>query len=389
MGIKNLTKLIADNTEGAIKEQVLSNYFGRKIAIDASMTLYQFMIAIRSGGEALTNENGEVTSHLQGLFNRTINFMDKGIKPVYVFDGKPPKAKRGELDARREKAAEAQTQLEEAKKTGTEEEVEKLQKRTVRVSKQENMDCKRLLRLMGMPVVEAPCEAEAQCAELCKGGLVYATATEDMDALTFGTPILLRHFTQSEAKKQPIQQFTLQTVLSELGFTQEEFNDLCIMLGCDYAGTIKGVGQVKALELMKRYKTLDACVQSLDKSKFTVPEKWEEEVKQAREEFNTPEVTAAKDVELKWGQPDEEGLIKFLVEEKQFNEERVRNQIAKLKKMKGQSQQGRMDQFFKSVPQSGPTAAQRKKEKDAAVKKNIKKTGAKAAGKSSWGKKKK
>merc|ERR1711871_37078 len=118
MGIKNLTKLISDNTSSGVKEQKLANYFGRKVAIDASMTIYQFAIAVRSGGEQLTNDNGEVTSHLQGLFARTIRFLEMGINPVYVFDGKPPKAKAGELEKRPELAAEAKAELAKAVEAG-------------------------------------------------------------------------------------------------------------------------------------------------------------------------------------------------------------------------------------------------------------------------------
>ena len=233
-------------------------------------------------------------------------------------------------------------------------------------------------------MVEAPCEAEAQCAELAKGGVVYATATEDMDALTFGTPILLRHFTMSEARKMPIQQFNLKEVLEELGFSMDEFVELCIMLGCDYAGTVKGVGQVKALEPLRKYRSVDAAVASLDKAKYTVPETLLEEVRIAREEFLGPEVLAAKDVELKWGECDADGLVQFLVTEKQFSEERVKNNIAKLQKMKKGTTQGRLDTFFKTVPTSGPSAATKRKQ--IAADKN--KAAKKAKG-SSWGKKKK
>jgi hypothetical protein len=70
MGILGLSKLIADVAPRAIKENEIKNYFGRKIAIDASMSLYQFLIAVRSDGAQLTNADGETTSHLMGTFYR-------------------------------------------------------------------------------------------------------------------------------------------------------------------------------------------------------------------------------------------------------------------------------------------------------------------------------
>jgi flap endonuclease-1 len=100
---------------------------------------------------------------------------------------------------------------------------------------------------MGVPVITAPCEAEAQCAELAKKKKVYATATEDMDALTFRTPKLVRRLTFSQGggskdKQQPILELDLETVLAGLELTYEQFVDLCILCGCDYCSTIKGVG---------------------------------------------------------------------------------------------------------------------------------------------------
>ena len=110
----------------------------------------------------------------------------------------------------------------EAKETGTAEEIEKFARRTVRVTREQNDDCKKLLKLMGIPYVEAPCEAEAQCAALAKAGVVYAAASEDMDTLCFETPILLRHLTFSEQRKEPIQEIHLEKVLTGLGFTREQ-----------------------------------------------------------------------------------------------------------------------------------------------------------------------
>lgn len=71
-------------------------------------------------------------------------------------------------------------------------------------------------------ILQAPCEAEAQCAAMVKAGKVYATATEDMDALTFGSPVLLRHMTFSEARKMPIQEFQLDSVLETMEMSRDE-----------------------------------------------------------------------------------------------------------------------------------------------------------------------
>lgn len=96
MGIKGLTGLISEHAPQAIKEHEIKTLFGRKVAIDASMSIYQFLIAVRQqNGEVLTNDAGETTSHLMGFFYRTIRIVENGIKPAYVFDGKPPELKAG------------------------------------------------------------------------------------------------------------------------------------------------------------------------------------------------------------------------------------------------------------------------------------------------------
>ncbi|CAF1516409.1 unnamed protein product [Adineta steineri] len=186
MGIHNLAKLIADQAPAAIKEGEMANYFGRKIAIDASMSIYQFLIAVRQNGETLTNESGETTSHLMGMFYRTIRMIENGIKPVYVFDGKPPQMKSKELEKRLERRTEAEAEMTKAADAGDEEAFDKFSRRTVKVTKEHNEDCKRLLKLMGVPYVDAPTEAEAQCAALVKQGKVYGVGTEDMDK--YGVP---------------------------------------------------------------------------------------------------------------------------------------------------------------------------------------------------------
>ncbi|VVC40698.1 XPG-I domain,XPG/Rad2 endonuclease,PIN domain-like,Flap endonuclease 1,5'-3' exonuclease, C-terminal [Cinara cedri] len=344
MGITGLAKLIADIAPNAIKESEIKNHFGRKIAIDASMSLYQFLIAVRSEGAQLTSADGETTSHLMGTFYRTIRLMENGIKPVYVFDGKPPQMKSSELEKRNDRRQEAQKALEKAEEDGNATEIDKFSKRLVKVTSTHTAECKELLKLMGVPYVEAPCEAEAQCAAMVKAGKVYATATEDMDALTFGSPVLLRHMTFSEARKMPIQEFQLETVLETMEMSRDEFIDLCILLGCDYCNSIKGVGPKRAIELMRQYKSLENIIENLDVKKYQIPENWP--FKDARRLFIDPEITDPESLELKWVDPDEDGLVKYLCGDRGFAEDRVRNGAKKLLKSRSGTTQGRLDSFF-------------------------------------------
>nr|XP_006014031.2 PREDICTED: flap endonuclease 1 [Latimeria chalumnae] len=320
------------------------------------MCIYQFLIAVRQDGNVLQNEEGETTSHLMGMFYRTIRMVDNGIKPVYVFDGKPPELKSGELTKRSERRAEAEKQLQEAQEAGEAENIEKFTKRLVKVTKQHNDECKKLLTLMGIPYVEAPCEAEASCAALVKAGKVYAAATEDMDGLTFGTPILMRHLTASEAKKLPVQEFHFKKVLQDMGLTEEQFVDLCILLGSDYCETIRGIGPKRAIELIRQHKSIEEIIQNVDTKKYPIPEDWL--YKEARDLFLHPDVVQADSLELNWIEPDEEGLVKFMCGEKQFSEDRIRNGAKKLTKSRQGSTQGRLDDFFKVT--GSITSAKRK-----------------------------
>ncbi|CAI5991080.1 unnamed protein product [Closterium sp. NIES-65] len=358
-GVQGLTKLLADNAPGCMREQKLESYFGRKIAIDASMSIYQFLIVVgRQGTETLTNEAGEVTSHLQGMFTRTIRILEAGLKPVYVFDGKPPDLKREELKKRYSRREGATEGLEEAKEEGKAEDIEKYSKRTVRVTRQHNEDCRRLLRLMGVPVVEAPSEAEAECANLAKQGKVFGVASEDMDALTFGAPKFLRHLMEPAARKLPVMEFDVAKVLELLNLSMDEFIDLCILCGCDYCESIRGVGPTTALKLIRQHKNIETILEKIG-DKYQVPDLWP--YAEARKLFKEPLVTPSEEVpEIKWTPPDEEGLVKFLVEENGFNLERVTKAIEKIKAAKNKASQGRLESFFKPSAAPASTTSKRK-----------------------------
>lgn len=198
---------------------------------------------------------------------------------------------------RKARKEEAQAKMDEANEVGTSEDVTRFSKRTVKVTREHNEECKRLLKCMGIPYVEAPCEAEAQCAELARSGKVFAAASEDMDTLTFATPVLLRHLTFSEARKLPIDEVHLDKALEGLGIDMQQFIDLCIMLGCDYTESIKGVGPKSALSLIKEHKTIEKAIEHLTANqKKGVPENWN--YADARELFLKPEVTPGSEIEV-------------------------------------------------------------------------------------------
>lgn len=292
----------------------------------------------------LTNKDGEVTSHLQGILSKTLKLMEKGIKPVYVFDGKPPDEKNNELERRKKGRDDASDKLDKAKEDGSKADVDKYSKRLVHMDEKHMVECKILLSLMGIPIVESPSEAEAECAELVKSGLVHAMASEDMDSLTHQSPLLLRHFTSAESKQLPIWEFDYNKVLEGLKLSQDEFIDFCILCGCDYCRTIKGIGPKMALKLIQKYHTIERVIANLDKSKYTIPDPFN--YKESRELFKNPKVLDSSTINLVWYQPNIEGIMKFLCDEKGFNEERIKKLLEKYVKARKSACQQRVDNYF-------------------------------------------
>ncbi|CAM4492426.1 unnamed protein product [Lepidochelys olivacea] len=301
MGIVRLADVIKEEAAEAVSSFPLQQYRDRIIALDASIAIYQFRTAMPK----IFNRNGENISHLQGLFYRTLHLLENGIKPVFVFDGRPPDLKQPLL-ARRAEAARARRDAAESR----------LAENLQRPLKQ---DCETLLSYLGVPCVQAPAEAEATCAALVKSGKVWCTATEDMDALPFGSLRLIRHL--SAKKSCEVEEFSLPAILQKLGMTQEQFVDLCILLGCDYCGKIWRLGPKKALRLLQQHGTIEQVLQNIDPQKHPLPTNWD--LEGARRLFLQPEVADPGQITLEWHDPDPEGLVQFLAREKHMNESRV------------------------------------------------------------------
>ncbi|KAK3441401.1 hypothetical protein EUGRSUZ_B01328 [Eucalyptus grandis] len=335
MGIKGLTKLLADNAPNAMKEQKLESYFGRRIAVDASMSIYQFLVVVgRKGTQMLTNEAGEVTGHLQGMLYRTIR--------LYVFDGRPPDLKKQELAKRFSKRAAASEELAVTIAFENKEDREKFSKRTVKVTQQHNGDCKKLLRLMISQLLRL---------QFCLKSLfvVYAVASEDMDSLTFGAPIFLRHLMDPISRKVPVMEFEISKILEEMNLDMDQFVDRCILSGCDYFESIQGIGGLTALKLISQHGSIENILENINKQRCflfsdfvprLIPDNWP--YSEARLLFKGPIVSTEEQPEIKWTAPNKEGLISFLMNENGFNIDRVTNAIEKIKAAKDESSQGRV-----------------------------------------------
>jgi len=258
--------------------------------------------------------------------------------------------------------------LKKAKEGGNQAEINKFSRRLVRVTREQNEECKRLLKLMGVPSVDAAGEAEAQCAQLCRDGHVFATATEDMDALTFGTPKLLRHMTFSEARKMAIVEVELKAVLEQTELTMDQFIDFCILCGCDYTMAIRGIGPKSAYKLIKKHGNIEGVLANINKDKYKIDEN-AFLYKEARVLFKKPDLAETKNVKFTWAPPDEEGLVEFLCKEKGFEETRVRNAVKKLRKARTKGSQKRLESFFGPVTVTKRKKAPVKERKKAGKKK--------------------
>eukprot|EP00768_Dysnectes_brevis_P003496 gnl/Dysnectes_brevis/2490_a2978_1565.p1 GENE.gnl/Dysnectes_brevis/2490_a2978_1565~~gnl/Dysnectes_brevis/2490_a2978_1565.p1 ORF type:complete len:366 (+),score=129.74 gnl/Dysnectes_brevis/2490_a2978_1565:60-1157(+) len=364
MGIHNLQGLLNEFAPAAVKERPFRFFTGKKVAIDASVMMYQFMTSILAGGQPLKNEEGMITSHLKGMISRVSRLLAHGIKPVFVFDGKPPAMKAGELARRRKLKEEAEKGLADAKEAGDEALIRKFARRTAKVKPEHNQQAMKLLAAMGVPIVQAPGEAEAQCAEMAKCGLVDAVATQDMDALTFGTPVMLRYLTAAEKKGVGVIEITLSVALEQLGLNMQEFMDLCILCGSDYTARIPKVGEKTALKLIKKYRTIEKVLEKMDTKKYVCPADYPYEM--ARHLFLKPDVMPAASMDpLKWSKPNVEAVVSFLVGEMGFDDEQVRRQMAKLIKAQKKPKQTVIDSFFtvkrKANPRSPPRGRTKKR----------------------------
>lgn len=312
----------------------LDNLSNKIIVLDAYNALYQFLTTIRQpDGTPLMDAYGRITSHLNGLFYRTVSLLERGVKPIYVFDGKPPELKAAELERRMKIREEAERKYVEALERGELEEARIYAQQASRLNASMVDDAKKLLDFMGIPWVQAPAEGEAQAAYMVRKGNAWASASQDYDSLLYGTPRLVRNLAITGRRKLPRKDeyievkpeiIELQKLLEYHGITRDQLIILGLLLGTDYnPGGVKGIGSKRALKLVKEVSDLDALIRTVD---WSFPVKAEQIFKL----FMEPEVS--DDYTIEWRPPDENGLIEFLCDEHQFSRERVTNTLERLRR---------------------------------------------------------
>ncbi len=319
---------------------------GRAIAIDAYNTLYQFLSIIRQpDGTPLMDSHGRITSYLSGLLYRTSNYMAEGIKPIYVFDGRPPNLKMRTLDERMRIRRKAQQDWLAAKEIGNEELAMRKAQQTSVLTKDMVNEAKKLLDLMGVPWVQAPSEGEAQAAYIAMRGDTYASASQDYDSLLFGTPILIRNMAITGRRKLPRkriyvevrpEKINLKENLQNLGVSREQLVDMGILVGTDYNPGIKGIGPKTALKLIKKHGNLEAVMKARN---IEIPD-----FEEIRNIFLNPPVE--KNYQIEWRDVNEQDLIDFMCGEHDFSVERVKSSIEKMRTFKKIRQQKNLDAWF-------------------------------------------
>jgi flap endonuclease-1 len=328
MGI-SLTSLVSG------QEISFEDLFDKKIAIDSYNWIYQFLSIIRQpDGTPLKDSKGRVTSHLSGLYYRTLKLLESGIKPIYVFDGKPPEMKKAVVEERHDVRAEAARAWQEALEKRDFESAKKHAQRATTINDEIVESSKELLDAMGIPCVQAPNEGEALCSIMCRKGDVFAVSSQDYDVLLFGGPRLVRNLSISGKKKRGKdyvlvnpEMILLKDILDNLGLNQDQLIMLGILIGTDYnPGGVAGYGPKKALDLIKQKKTLDAVFKDLIWDFSVTPH-------EIFDFFKKPKEIR---YDIKPRELDEEKVKQVLVDSYEFSEERIESALKKFREKKGE-----------------------------------------------------
>jgi flap endonuclease-1 len=324
MGIKSLTHTIRKNSPDAITHENLYKLNGKIVAVDASLILYQQLLNT-PGGRLFRNKEGKITNHLTGVFYKIMNYIALNIELIFVFDGKPPDNKAKCIQERINKSVNSKKKSEN---TDDPEKKEKYERNSIRLTKEMIYDVKQLLSLMGISYIHQDGEGEAIASELCRIGYVDYVLTEDMDAMVYGCPNMIRNcLDKSLKRKDIISIINYDKVIEGISLSHDKFIEFCILCGCDYCYPVPKIGNITALKLIKKYNTIENI---LEETKYAFPENYLENFYAAKENFMMFKGKLdINELKIYKSEKDITKLYAFLVGEIEMNEKRVQNALKK------------------------------------------------------------
>lgn len=318
------------------------------VAVDSYNVLYQFLSIIRQkDGTPLMDAEGRVTSHISGLFYRTCNLLERGIKPIYVFDGKPSILKERTVQERSERKQDALEKFLKAQKEGDEEDMRVYSMQATRLEGHMVDEAKELLGYLGVPVVQAKTEAEAQCAHMSCCGAADAAASQDFDSLLFGAKVLIRNLTIAGKRKLPRsnqmidvlpEKFVLQESLDALSIDRQKLVWIALLCGTDFNKGVYGIGAKKGYKLVKAANSFEEV---LTAAQAEIP-RW----KEIEGIFLRPDVFDPAPESIRFGEPQKEALEKFMCTERGFSKERVDAALSRAFKIPEDSRQNALSKWM-------------------------------------------
>jgi flap endonuclease-1 len=286
------------------------------------------------------------------LFYRSINFLEHNIRPIYVFDGKPSELKLNTIKERKKVKEEAQKKMDAAQDAEDFKEAKKFAQLTSKLDEGMIEESKKLVESMGIPLIQASSEGEAQSAYMVEMGDAWACASQDYDTLLFGGERLIRNFAVSRSRKLKdttvtldIEFISLSKFLKNLGINREQLVEMSILIGTDFFPGVKGIGQKTGLELIKKHESIENIL----KRNITVGGKdivlEKELVEEIKNIFLNPDVrkdyTIPKPKKINF-----ERIQELLIEQHNFSKQRVENALERLRKLDAKKTQVSLDDFL-------------------------------------------
>ena len=276
MGIKNINKLLKAKCKQGISSVSISKFANQVIFIDTSIFMYRY------------KHSGNLLSNFIQMINKLLQF---NIVPIFIFDGKPEDNKivMEERKKKRDKAKEKLQKLskeleEEANKSGIIivdnipdnievreapesirniiRQIEKVERNNISISWKDFSDLKKLLYSLNITFIQGKCESDLIIPYLCKKyNLKPLCLSGDTDFLAHNVNLLSKFDNRSGS----VEYYDIGLIKKDLKLNDKEFIDMCILMGCDYCKSIKGIGPMTSYKLIKKYKTMENYFKSVEK----------------------------------------------------------------------------------------------------------------------------